>query len=141
MLCWTAYTLLARPVLRHISALTALTYSSIIGTLLLTPFAAGGEIVATLAESSWSTWCGLFYLSFVATGLAYLWYYGGIREVGPGKAVVFLNLEPVSAILLGALLLGERLTWPVLAGAVLVITGLYMVNRPHQTVSRRTDSR
>ena len=130
VLSWTAYTLLARPVLRNISGLTTLTYTSIIGTILLTPFAAKGEIVATLLESSWPTWAGLLYLSFGAAGLAYLWYYAGIRDVGPGKAAVFLNLEPVSAIVFGALLLGERLTWPVLTGAAMVLTGLYLVNRP-----------
>jgi drug/metabolite transporter (DMT)-like permease len=129
VLSWTAYTLLARPVLRNISGLTTLTYTSIIGTILLTPFTAKDEIVAALLNSSWPTWGALLYLSFGAAGLAYLWYYAGIRDVGPGKTAVFLNLEPVSAIVFGALLLGEELTWPVLAGAGLVITGLYLVNR------------
>jgi drug/metabolite transporter (DMT)-like permease len=118
-------------VLRSLSGLTTLTYTSVIGAVLLTPFAANGEILATLAESGWAVWAGLLYLSFGASGVAYLWYYGGIRDVGPGKAAVFLNLEPVSAIVLGALLLGEELTWPVLTGAALVITGLYLVNRPN----------
>jgi drug/metabolite transporter (DMT)-like permease len=138
--CWTAYTILARPALRHIPALAVLTYSSIIGTILLTPFAVGGEIVSALATSSWTTRAGLFYLSVGATGLAYLLYYGGIRDLGPGKAAVFLNLEPISAILLGVLLLGEKLTWPVLAGAVLVITGLYLVNRPNRAAPGVSDA-
>ena len=59
----------------------------------------------------------------------------GIREVGPSKAAVFINLEPVSAILLGVLVLGEVLTWPVLVGGAMVIAGVYLVNRPAPTAS------
>jgi drug/metabolite transporter (DMT)-like permease len=56
-------------------------------------------------------------------------YYEGIREVGPNRAAVFLNLEPVTALALGAVLLGERLSGPLLVGAALVLVGLYLVNR------------
>lgn len=130
VLAWTVYTILARPAMRNLSALAVLTYASIIGTILLSPFAMHRDMAATLAGYSLTTWIGLFYLSFVAAGLAYLWYYVGIRDLGPDKAAVFLNLEPVSAIVLGVVLLGEPLTWPVLVGAVLVIAGVYLVNRP-----------
>lgn len=138
VLSWAVYTILARPAMRHLSALAVLTYASIIGTILLTPFAAQGGIIAALAGQAWSTWGGLLYLSLGAAGLAYLWYYEGIRDVGPGKAAVFLNLEPVSAIALGVVLLGEALTWPVMVGAVLVITGLYLVNRPSPPIDRKS---
>jgi len=130
VLCWAAYTIIARQAMSDLSALAVLTYSSIIGTLLLTPFALHRDILASVATYSWTIWGSLFYLSFGAAGLAYLWYYMGIRDLGPSKAAVFLNLEPVSAIALGVLLLGEALTWPVLAGGSLVIAGLYLVSRP-----------
>ncbi len=130
VLCWAAYTILARPAMRRLAPLTVLTYSSIIGTVFLTPFALQRGTLAQLAGCSWTAWGSLFYLSIGAAGVAYLCYYMGIRDVGPSRAAVFLNLEPVSAIALGVLLLGERLTWPVLVGAVSVIAGLYLVNRP-----------
>jgi drug/metabolite transporter (DMT)-like permease len=130
VLCWAAYTILARPAMRRLAPLTVLTYSSVIGTVFLTPFALHRGTLAQLAGCSWTAWVSLLYLSIGAAGVAYLCYYMGIRDVGPSRAAVFLNLEPVSAIALGVLLLGERLTWPVLVGAAAVIAGLYLVNRP-----------
>ena len=137
VLCWAVYTIMARPAMQHLAPLTVLTYASIIGTLCLTPFAVYHGDLTALAGCSWAAWGSLFYLSIGAAGVAYLWYYMGIRDVGPSRAAVFLNLEPVSAILLGVLLLGETLTWPVLLGGVLVIAGLCLVNRRNPSGSKQ----
>ncbi|MFO7781537.1 MAG: DMT family transporter [Spirochaetia bacterium] len=134
VLSWSAYTIIARYAMRNLSSLTVLAYSSIIGTLLLTPVAARIDVVTEFAAASLATWLSFAYLVFGAAGLAYLMYYEGIREVGPNRAAVFINLEPVTAILLGVGLLGEGLSAPLLIGAALVILGLYLVNRPERGV-------
>ena len=129
VLSWSLYTILARYAMRRLSSLTVLAYSSTMGAVFLTPVAARGDIASELAGATPATWVALAYLSLAAAGVAYLLYYEGIREVGPNRAAVFLNLEPVSAIVLGVVILGERLSVPLFVGATLVIFGLYMVNR------------
>jgi drug/metabolite transporter (DMT)-like permease len=126
---WAAYTIIARYAMREMTALTVLTYSSVLGALLLTPIVLVGGGAAALTALSPRTWGALLYLSVGAAGIAYLFYYQAIRDIGANEAAVFLNLEPVSAIVLGVLLLGESLTLPVLFGGILVIAGLYLVNR------------
>jgi drug/metabolite transporter (DMT)-like permease len=126
---WSAYTIIARYAMRNLSSLAVLAYSSVLGSLLLTPVAARGTVIAEFAAAGAATWGAFAYLVFGAAGLAYLMYYEGIREVGPNRAAVFLNLEPVTALALGAVLLGERLAGPLLVGAALVLVGLYLVNR------------
>lgn len=130
VISWSAYTIIARYAMRNLASLTVLAYSSVLGSLLLTPFAARADVITEFASASAVTWFAFAYLVFGAAGLAYLMYYEGIREVGPNRAAVFINLEPVTAIVLGVGLLGEGLSLPVLAGAALVILGLYLVNRP-----------
>lgn len=132
VLSWSAYTIIARYAMRNLSSLTVLAYSSVIGTLLLTPVAARLDVITEFAAATLATWFAFAYLVFGAAGLAYLMYYEGIREVGPNRAAVFINLEPVTAILLGVGLLGEGLSAPLLIGAALVILGLYLVNRPER---------
>ena len=134
VLSWSAYTIIARYAMRNLASLTVLAYSSVIGTLLLTPVAARADVVTEFAAATLATWLSFAYLVFGAAGLAYLMYYEGIREVGPNRAAVFINLEPVTAILLGVGLLGEGLSAPLLIGAALVILGLYLVNRPQRGV-------
>jgi drug/metabolite transporter (DMT)-like permease len=132
VVAWAVYTILARSAMRTLTPLTVLTYSSILGALLLTPIAIHRGGIAELGAQGIGTWGGILYLSFGAAGLAYLFYYQGIRDIGANETAIFLNLEPVSAIILGVVLLREVLTGPVIAGAVLVIIGLYLVNRPER---------
>ncbi|MFP4373799.1 MAG: DMT family transporter [Spirochaetaceae bacterium] len=135
VISWSAYTIIARYAMRNLSSLTVLAYSSIIGSLLLTPIAARADVITEFGAAAVGTWLAFAYLVFGAAGLAYLMYYEGIREVGPNRAAVFINLEPVTAIVLGVGLLGEGLSAPLLAGAALVILGLYLVNRPERGVA------
>lgn len=132
VLAWAVYTITARYAMKELSPLAVLTYSCAIGALLLTPVAIAEDAVGAVFRQPPVTWVAIIYLSFGAAGLAYLWYYEGIRAVGAGRAAVFLNLEPAAALVLGAVLLQEQLTVPVLAGAALVLAGLYLVNRPER---------
>jgi len=80
----------------------------------------------------------MLFLSIGAAGIAYLWYYEGIAHVGSSKASVFLNMEPVAAIAIGVILLGEELTIAVAIGALLVIGGLFLTN--HKSKPRLPNS-
>jgi transporter family protein len=59
-------------------------------------------------------------LSGLATGLSWLCYYRAL-QLGPVTKVAPIDkLSVAFAILLGALFLGERLTWPVAVGGTLI---------------------
>ncbi len=68
-------------------------------------------------------------MSIGAAGIAHAFYYYGIREVGPGRSAIFMNLEPISALLLGLILLGETISLPLAAGALLVLAGVSLATR------------
>jgi len=61
--------------------------------------------------------------------VAFTWYSEGINRLGSTQAAAFINLVPVFAILLGALLLDERPASAILAGGALVIAGVLITNR------------
>jgi drug/metabolite transporter (DMT)-like permease len=73
-------------------------------------------------------WLSLFFLAFFGTVVGFVWYYEGIKSIGPTRAGLFINFVPVSAICLAWLLLGEPVTLSLLTGAVFVGTGVYMTN-------------
>jgi drug/metabolite transporter (DMT)-like permease len=62
--------------------------------------------------------------------LGFVWFYEGIKKIGPTKAGLFINFVPISAILMAFLFLDEPLTFSLLVGALLVTTGVYLTNRP-----------
>jgi drug/metabolite transporter (DMT)-like permease len=58
----------------------------------------------------------------------FVWYYEGIKKIGPTKAGLFINVVPLSAVVLAFFLLNEPLTLSLLIGTVLVSTGIYLTN-------------
>lgn len=127
---WSAYSLLGRGAMRSLSPLVAVAYSSALGAGGLLPFALAEGMIAGLGRHPPEVWLAIAYLAAFGTVLGFLWYYEGIRALGPGRAAQFINFVPVSAVALAWALLGEPLTPSLLAGAALVITGVGITNAP-----------
>ena len=127
---WVAYSLIGKRVLDGLSPLVSVTYASTAGMLMLAwPVWTNGTASHWLGYGVLD-WSSLFYLGLGGTVIGFVWYYRGIQRIGAMRASVFINFVPVSAILLGHLLLGEAIGWPLALGAMLVITGVYLTNRP-----------
>lgn len=122
---WVTYSLLGKAVMSDLSPLAAVTYSSIVGAVCLFP-AAVMEGLWDSGSYSPAAWASVLYLGFFGTVLGFVWYYEGIKRIGPVRAGLFINFVPVSAVLLAFLILGEPLTVSLLFGAVLVTSGVYL---------------
>ena len=126
---WVVFSLLGKAVMSGLSPLASVTYSSLTGTILLF-LPAYREGLANCIYYSIYDWCNIFYLGFFGTVLGFVWFYEGIKQIGPTKAGLFINFVPISAILLAFLFLSEPLTISLLIGTLLVTTGVYLTNRP-----------
>jgi transporter family protein len=98
-------------------------------TLVVLVFAIGivlarGE-VKHLSTFTRQTWIFLG-LSGIATGLSWLCYFRAL-QLGPVSRVAPVDkLSFVIALVLGVLLLHEKLTWPLVAGASLIVVGVLL---------------
>ncbi len=126
---WVIFSLLGKAVMSDLSPLASVTYSALTGTLLLF-LPAYREGLAKCMYYSVYDWWHIFYLGFFGTVLGFVWFYEGIRQIGPTKAGLFINFVPISAILLAFFILAEPLTISLLIGTLLVTTGVYLTNRP-----------
>ena len=99
------------------------------------PLRAGRRLAARVAAVSPTVWGNLAFLGVMATGLAFCWYYAAIKAIGASRAGVFINLVPVAAIGLGVLILGEKVTLSLAFGGAMVMTGVFMTNRPQRNRS------
>jgi drug/metabolite transporter (DMT)-like permease len=102
------------------------------------PFLAGGvclTAVGTFTES-WSgvSWSGSFvasllYAALVGTALAWLLWLGLVRAGEASRVAAYVFFVPLVSIVIGSLLLDEPLSLSLLLGTVLVVSGIYLVNR------------
>jgi drug/metabolite transporter (DMT)-like permease len=129
VLAWSAYTLLGKRIMGEgMSPLAATTCAAITGTaLLFVACAVTGDLAPPQAD--WKGWLALAYMGLLGTAIAYIWFFDGVKAIGPARSAVFINLVPVVAITLGVLLLGERLDVSMVAGAALVVSGVWIINR------------
>ena len=129
VLSWSVYTLFSRKAMESLSPVAATTYASLWGLLFL--------LIAAIPEMGsvpWtsfgpSIWLSIVYLGALGTVAAFIWYYQGIRALGPSLAAVFTNLVPAFGVLLSALLLGEPILISMLVGGALSAIGVSLANR------------
>lgn len=126
---WAVYTFIGRRGTKSLSPLAMTCGASLTGWAMLTVAALGQGSLFALAETSWRGWSSIVFLGLFGTALAFTWYAEAVQRIGATRSGAFINLVPVSAVLLGALLLGERLDVSVLAGGALVIAGVVITNR------------
>jgi drug/metabolite transporter (DMT)-like permease len=102
------------------------------------PFLAGGAVLTTLGlfseRLSDISWTGPFvssvlYSAFVGTGLAWLLFFGLVRAGEASRVASFIFVVPLAAVVIGAVVLDETLGLSLLAGAALIVSGIYLVNR------------
>ena len=127
--CWVTYSLVGRAAMRDLSPLVAVTYSALIGAILLFPAALFEGITQQITHYSLAAWFSLLYLGLCGTVIGFVWYYQGIQKIGSTRAGQFINFVPICAILLSAWLLDEPLTMSLLTGVALVSSGVYLTNR------------
>lgn len=104
------------------------TTGSLIGSTVLT------LPVVVLVDRPWTleisavTWGALLALAVFSTALAYLLYFGLVARSGALSASLVAYLVPVSAVILGVLVLGEEPRLSSLAGMLVIFAGLAVID-------------
>lgn len=80
-------------------------------------------------------WLALVWLGLLNSCLAYLIYYHLLHRVGPTRTTLTTYLIALIGVVLGVVFLGEPLGWRLLAGALLVVIGIAIVNRRPKTAT------
>ena len=112
-------------------AVSVMTYQMTSGAIALAPFAAwelirsGQTLALPPAAALWS----LFYLVIPCTVFAYTVWFTVLDKREAGEMSVFLFVQPVAGAFLGAYFLGDKITTSTVAGGLLVLLGVTLINR------------
>ena len=119
---YAATTVLGHALASRVDSVALTTCATAAGAVALAPFlglaAASGEPLFTRDPVSLAL---LVYLGVATMALAYGLLYAGLRTTSGSAATVGTLVEPLSAAVLAALLLGERLSWLALLGGALIL--------------------
>lgn len=121
-----------------IKPLTVATGQLVGASLLLLPFSLVLERPWDIAAPSLVTWAAIAGFALICTSLAYWLYFRLLESAGATNALLVTFLIPVTAILLGALVLGEALELRHYAGMALIALGLAAIDgRPFRRLAPR----
>ena len=129
VLSWVVYSLIGKVVMADLSPLSSVFYSCVIGTFFLFFPACFEGILNNFHHYPIMAWLGIFYLGIFGTVVGFVWYYEGIKMIGPTKASLFINFVPVSAVILAFMILDEPFTLSLFIGTILVCAGVYLTNK------------
>jgi drug/metabolite transporter (DMT)-like permease len=100
----------------------------IAGALMLLPLFLVLDRPWTLPAPSATGWIALLGIGVLSTAFAFLLFFDLVARVGGANTVLVTLLVPVTAIVLGAIVLGEPVTWNALAGMALIAAGLAAID-------------
>jgi DME family drug/metabolite transporter len=119
---------------RQVPAVTASAWGMTVAALCMLTVALTNGALANgpgVQGSRWPAgpwfWLGLAYTGVVTTSVAYLLFAWGARRLTPTAANVGIMVEPLVALLLGALLLGEAIAGLQWLGAVLLVAAVALL--------------
>lgn len=121
---WAIYSAGAAPMIARHGALKTTFWIMVVGSFCLAVVA-----LPEMTATDWSavglrTWSELLYTAIFAAALGFVWWYEGIRYLGPTRAMLYSYLIPVFGVAASALMLGDVMTPVQLLGAALALGGV-----------------
>jgi drug/metabolite transporter (DMT)-like permease len=126
VLCWTWYTILLQPYATRIDVIQLSAVTMVGGAIPLLIASTPALLATDWSKVGGGGWLALFYSSVISMGVAYFFWYRGLRVLGPTRTAVYANLQPIVALLVAWAFLGEIPTIFQGVGAVTIIAGVFL---------------
>jgi len=121
---WVAYSLLTRPLFARCSRIYIVFWQSVAGFIGFIPFSIlefhrwGNPALPVIVH--------LLFLGVCCSALGYWLYARSLEVLGMSVTAIFINIIPLTTVIFGFFMMGDRLTLLQWLGAVLVIGGVYL---------------
>lgn len=127
-LCGAVCSVLFPTYLRKYPALPVSAFAMLAAVLFLSVLAAGEGFFASWPRFTVGGWGAVAFIG-VSSGVAFFLWLWALANISPTRVTIFLALGPITAAVLGALLLGEDLSAMTLVGLAGVVLGLWLALR------------
>ena len=123
------YSVFGRPMFGKHGAMFVMALAVIFGLLALTLLAAVSGVLTHWPRFDRNGWMAVIFLGTLGAAVQFSLFTWALRWLPPSRVVIYLTLNPIVAILLATLFLGEMVTPVLIAGLVFVIGGIFIANR------------
>ncbi|HEY9448959.1 MAG TPA: DMT family transporter [Gemmatimonadaceae bacterium] len=124
--CWALFTVLLEPFTHRVSLVDISALTLVGGAIPLLIVSAPAMLATRWTSVSPLTWAAIAYSGIGSLVIAYLFWYRGVRVIGPTRTAIYSNLQPVIALLVSWMLLSEVPTAWQGVGAATIIAGVIL---------------
>ena len=103
-------------------------YTYIISSVVLIIFFVDTSIFERVIEFDFIFWFNLFVITILSTTFATSIYFIGATKLGTKEVSSFIFLVPATALIIGAIFLGEKITLNTVIGTIFTIIAIYILN-------------
>jgi drug/metabolite transporter (DMT)-like permease len=125
-LCWAVFSVLLKPFTHRVDGVQLSAATMVGGAIALLVVAWRSVAAADWRAVGPPAWGAIVYSGIAGLVVAYLFWYRGVRVLGPTRTAMYVNLQPVFALLIAWAVLGERPGVTQLFGAAAVMGGLLL---------------
>lgn len=126
VICWTFYTIGLQPFTKRIDVIQLSAVTMVGGAVPLLIASTPALIRTDWSAIGMGGWLALLYSSVISMGVAYFFWYRGLRVLGPTRSAVYTNLQPIVALLVAWAFLHETPTIFQGVGAATIIAGVFL---------------
>lgn len=128
-LSWALGTVYVKKESAHVDPLWMVAIPNMIGGVVLTGI---GAVTEGFGSINWNGpfIIGLAFGAFLAASMAFAIYYKLVSRGEASRVAAFTFLVPLVSVISGTLMLNEPITWSLLAGLVMIVLSILLVNRP-----------
>ena len=128
---YALYSIFGRFALARYSTMAITFYTFFFAAIALLPFSDAGQIIA-LAASSTDALATMLLLGIISTVAPFACYTNGLAHMETSKASIMAFIEPMVALIVGALVFHDALTWLNYLGIVLIAGSVLLLNLPER---------
>lgn len=125
---WVGVTVYPQPIVRKYGSLRSMGWIVLMSLLLIAPLSIPSLGTMTNDLPSSLAWGALLYAAMGTLVGNVLWQMA-VQQVGPARTLIYLYLQPFLALLIAAIVLGDRLTPGQAIGGLLAIGGVILVKK------------
>jgi drug/metabolite transporter (DMT)-like permease len=133
--CFALYNVLSRPLVRRSGPVPFTTMAMGIGALCLVAISLARGGFRITAGFGAAQWFAMGYLGIVGSALTFVLWAFALTRTTPTRVAISVPLNPVTASLVGDLLLGEALGWNLLVGLATVFLGIWIATTTARSVA------
>jgi len=121
---WAWYGLVIGPLVGALGTIRATGWTMVVAALCCTPLVLVETWDYAWRSVSWEAWAGLVYGATLGMVMAMALWGRSMHRLGPKQTMIYIYLEPVSAVIIAAAVLGEALHPLQAVGALLAFAGI-----------------